>query len=54
MFDMYKASSSIKVKQLEAELSEQLAALLAEIQGNGFPHGAGPLSLYRFVDHQSR
>ncbi|XP_072222022.1 putative uncharacterized protein C6orf183 [Leuresthes tenuis] len=49
MFDMYKASSSIKVKQLEAELSEQLAALLVEIQGNGFPHGAGPLSLYSSV-----
>ncbi|XP_054862008.1 putative uncharacterized protein C6orf183 isoform X2 [Amphiprion ocellaris] len=46
---MYRVSSSVKVKQMEAELSHQLAALRAEIEENGFPRGAGTANSYSSV-----
>ncbi|XP_059209492.1 putative uncharacterized protein C6orf183 [Centropristis striata] len=37
MCDKYRVSSSVKVEQMEADLSRQLSALRAEIEENGFP-----------------
>lgn len=47
MCDVYRVSSSVRVEQMEAELSHQLSALRAEIEANGFPHGAGTSESYR-------
>ncbi|XP_047467652.1 putative uncharacterized protein C6orf183 [Mugil cephalus] len=49
MCNVYRASSSVKVKQMEAELSRQLAALRAETEERGFPAGAGTSSSYSSV-----
>lgn len=42
MCDVYRVSSSIKVEQMEADLSHQLSALRAEIEANGFPQRTVP------------
>lgn len=47
MCDVYRVSSSVKVEQMEAELSHQLSALRVEIEENGFPQRAGPSRCYR-------
>ncbi|XP_071354884.1 uncharacterized protein [Trachinotus anak] len=49
MCDVYRVSSSDRVKQMEAELSHQLSALRAEIEENGLPHGAGTSKPYSSV-----
>lgn len=46
MSDIFKVSSSVKVKQMEAELWSHLSALKAEIEEN---RGAGSSNAYRFV-----
>lgn len=46
MCAVYKVSSSVKVKQMEAELWSHLSALKAEIEEN---RGAGSSNAYRFV-----
>lgn len=46
MSAVYKVSSSVKVKQMEAELWSHLSALKVEIEENG---GAGSSNAYRFV-----
>ncbi|XP_074547863.1 uncharacterized protein LOC141806315 isoform X3 [Halichoeres trimaculatus] len=40
MLDVYRVSSSVKVQQMEAELSHQISALNTEIEENGYPRGA--------------
>lgn len=47
MCDVYRVSSSVKVEQMEAELSRQLSALRVEIEENGLPQGAEPSKSYR-------
>ncbi|KAM3594364.1 uncharacterized protein V6R79_006445 [Siganus canaliculatus] len=49
MCEVYKVSSSVKVEQMEVELSQQLSALKAEIEENGFPHRALPSKCYSSV-----
>ncbi|XP_069567814.1 putative uncharacterized protein C6orf183 [Brachyistius frenatus] len=49
MCEAYRVSSSVKVKQMEAELSQQLSALQAEIEENGFPPGAEGFNSYSSV-----
>ncbi|XP_070834688.1 putative uncharacterized protein C6orf183 [Chaetodon trifascialis] len=49
MCDTYRASSSVKVQQMEAELSSQLSALRAEIEEKGFPQRAVPSKCYRWM-----
>ncbi|XP_050934311.1 LOW QUALITY PROTEIN: putative uncharacterized protein C6orf183 [Lates calcarifer] len=48
MCDVYRVSSSVRVEQVEAELSQQLSALRAEIEENGFPLRAGISKSYRY------
>ena len=47
MCDVYRVSSSGRVEQMEAELSQQLSALQAEIEENGFPRKEAPSRCYR-------
>uniref|UniRef100_UPI0037E99645 uncharacterized protein n=1 Tax=Semicossyphus pulcher TaxID=241346 RepID=UPI0037E99645 len=49
MCDEYTVSSSVKVQQMEAELSAQLSALRSEIEENGFQRGAEPSRCYSSV-----
>ncbi|XP_050923207.1 putative uncharacterized protein C6orf183 [Lates calcarifer] len=49
MCDVYRVSSSVRVEQVEAELSQQLSALRAEIEENGFPLRAGISKSYSSV-----
>ncbi|XP_037602422.1 putative uncharacterized protein C6orf183 [Sebastes umbrosus] len=49
MCDVYRVSSSVKVEQMEADLSRQLSALRAEIEENGFPRGAVTSRCYSSV-----
>uniref|UniRef100_A0AAQ6IJB5 Si:ch73-242m19.1 n=1 Tax=Anabas testudineus TaxID=64144 RepID=A0AAQ6IJB5_ANATE len=49
MCDVYRVSSSVKVEQMEAELSRQLSALRVEIEENGLPQGAEPSKSYSSV-----
>lgn len=49
MCDTYTASSSVRVEQMEAELSQQLSALRVELEEKGSPQGAGPSRSYRCV-----
>nr|XP_046268697.1 uncharacterized protein si:ch73-242m19.1 isoform X2 [Scatophagus argus] len=49
MCDVYRVSSSLKVEQMEAELSQQLSALRTEIEENGFPQKKGPSRCYSSV-----
>lgn len=44
---IYRVSSSVKVTQMEAELSHQLSALRTEIEENGFPQRAVSSKCYR-------
>lgn len=54
MCNVYRVSSSVKVKQMEAELTRQLSALRTEIEENGFSRAAGSSSSYRSADHSTR
>lgn len=47
MCDVYRVSSSGRVEQMEAELSQQLSALRAEIEEHGSPHREVPSRCYR-------
>lgn len=47
MCDEYRVSSSVKVEQMEADLSRLLSALRAEIEETGFPQGAVTSRCYR-------
>ncbi|CAJ1073323.1 uncharacterized protein si:ch73-242m19.1 isoform X2 [Xyrichtys novacula] len=49
MCDVYRVSSSVKVQQMEAELSHQISALKTEIEENGFPRGGAPSRCYSSV-----
>ncbi|TDG99230.1 hypothetical protein EPR50_G00207510 [Perca flavescens] len=49
MCDVYRVSSSVKVEQMEADLSHLLSALRAEIEGTGFPQGAVTSRCYSSV-----
>ncbi|KAM8736120.1 uncharacterized protein AB9X84_021648 [Acanthopagrus schlegelii] len=49
MCDVYRVSSSGRVEQMEAELSQQLSALQAEIEENGFPRREAPSRCYSSV-----
>lgn len=44
---VYKASSTAKVQQMEAELSAQLTALRAEIEQTGIPLSEAPSKSFR-------
>ncbi|XP_034531295.1 putative uncharacterized protein C6orf183 [Notolabrus celidotus] len=52
MCDVYRVSSSVKVQQMEAELSQQISALNAEIEENGFPRGGAHSRCYSSVPPQ--
>ncbi|XP_049452775.1 uncharacterized protein si:ch73-242m19.1 isoform X1 [Epinephelus fuscoguttatus] len=49
MCDVYRVSSSVKVEQMEADLSRQLSALRAEIEESGVPQEAVPSRCYSSV-----
>ncbi|XP_071380611.1 putative uncharacterized protein C6orf183 [Centroberyx affinis] len=49
MSNVYRVSSAVRVEQMEAELSDQLSALRAEIEVNGFPLGVAPSKSYSSV-----
>lgn len=49
MTNAYRVSSSLKVEQMEAELSHQLSELRAEIEENGFPPRSSASKSYRCV-----
>ncbi|XP_067336381.1 uncharacterized protein si:ch73-242m19.1 isoform X1 [Channa argus] len=49
MCDVYRVSSSVKVEQMEAELSHQLSALRMEIEERGLPQRATPSKSYSSV-----
>ncbi|XP_044023592.1 uncharacterized protein si:ch73-242m19.1 isoform X2 [Siniperca chuatsi] len=49
MCDVYRVSSSVKVEQMEAELSHQLSALRVETEENGVSQGTVPSKCYSSV-----